>query len=112
VGLAHTAYGEAPRDPEVFAGMMRVHVEAGQALDRPEDYETSVRFLLCAYRHDQTDRAVHKALAERHLRHAVALRRLNNLSGALKAAETALEYDPNHAEARSLHRELTAPPAS
>ena len=39
--------------------------------------------LPCVHGHVQTDRMIHRALAERHFKHAVVLRNLNNENAAL-----------------------------
>ena len=107
VGFAHEAYAQAPDDPDVFAGMMRIHAEASLGLDRPEEYESAINILKCAHSHDQTDRLIHKALAERHYMHAMAMRNLNNLSNAFAIVDIALSFDPKHAGANQLLKELT-----
>lgn len=108
VQLTHEAYTRAPGDPDVFMSMMRLHAEASLKLDRPEEYETAIRILKCAHGHDQTDRLIHKALAERHYAHAVAMRNLNNLSKALSITNLALSFDPKHPAANRLLDELTS----
>jgi tetratricopeptide (TPR) repeat protein len=107
VNLSHKAYNQALDDPEIFTDMMKIHAECSLAMDRPEQYEDAINVLLCAYGHDQTDRSIHKALAERHNMHAIAMRKLNNLSKAYEIVNTALTYDPKHAGANKLLQELT-----
>jgi len=109
VSLAHQAYGAAKNDALVFSGMMKIHADAGLGLSRPEQYDDAIHILHCAYGHDQTDRTIHKALAERHYMHARAMQRLNNPARALEAARQALTFEPRHVEANELLSELMAP---
>jgi hypothetical protein len=108
VQLAHRAYELEPTDVGIFAAMMKIHAEAGLALDRPEQYEQAVQLLACAHRHDATDRTIHRALAERHYRHAVTMKHLNNFERALAGARSALSYDPKHDGANQLLEQLSA----
>ncbi len=110
VKMSHQAYQMAPGDPDVFSKMMKIHADAGLALDRPEEYDAAITILKCAHNHDQTDRSVHKALAERHYAHAVAMRNLNNISSALSITNMALSFDPKHVGANRLLEELTKKP--
>ncbi len=108
VSLTHHAYQGAPTDPIVFSGMMRVHAEAGLAMDKPEQYEQALSVLECALRHDQTDRSIHHALAQRHYMHAMAMNKLNNPQKTLEAVKQALIFAPKHEAANKLLRQLTA----
>jgi tetratricopeptide (TPR) repeat protein len=110
VSLSHEAYALAPTDPNVFTTMMRLHAEAGVAMNRVEQYDAALQILTCAHGHDQTNKEIHRALAERHFIHAVAMRRLNNYQLAREAAMTALAFDPKHVAANALHTELTTVP--
>ncbi len=107
VKLSHDAYRMAPTDPDVFSKMLKIHADAGLAMNRPEEYEAAISILKCAHGHDPTDRMIHKALAERHYMHAVAMRDLNNISSALSITKAALSYDPRHDGANRLIEELT-----
>jgi tetratricopeptide (TPR) repeat protein len=109
VRLSHQAYQGASHDPAVFSRMMKIHTDAGLGLGTAEQYEDAIRILTCAYNHDQTDRSVHKALAERHYMHAAAMLKLNNFDRALEAAKTALTFDPKHVQANELAAELLRP---
>lgn len=109
VSLAHQAYGAAANDAVVFSGMMKIHADAGLGLSRPEQYEDAIHILHCAYGHDQTDRTIHKALAERHYMHAQAMQRLNNPYRALEAARQALTFEPKHMQANELLTQLISP---
>ncbi|HYK01201.1 MAG TPA: Hsp70 family protein [Thermoanaerobaculia bacterium] len=109
VQLAHQAYATAPHDAIVFSGMMKIHADAGLGLNRPDEYEDAVHILTCAYGHDQTDRAIHKALAERHYLHARAMQRLNNFDRSLEAAKQALMFEPRHVDTKELVAELLKP---
>ena len=108
VALSHEAHQQAKDDPNVFADMMRLHAEAGLALDRPEEYASAIRILKCAHGHDPTDRSIHDALAQRYFMHAVAQRNLNNVGQAIEAIEKALQFSPKHPEANRLLEELNA----
>jgi hypothetical protein len=108
VTLSHQAHDQDLSDPEVFDGMMKIHVDAGTSLSRPEDYTESIKIMLCAYQHSQSDRSIHKAIAERHYRHAVAMHGLNNITKALAAVKQALHYDRKHVEADRLLKQLTS----
>jgi hypothetical protein len=112
VQLSHEAYALAPTDPTVFTTMMRLHAEAGVAMNRVEQYDAALQILNCAHGHDQTNKDIHRALAERHFMHALAMRRLNNYQLAREAAITALTFDPKHGEANALHKELNAVPST
>jgi tetratricopeptide (TPR) repeat protein len=108
VGIAHEAYAEAPQDAVVFTGMMKVHADAALGLNRADQYDDAIKILSCAYGHDQTDRTIHRAFAERHYMHAVALQRLNNAERALAAAQQAMAFDPKHRQASDLAELLQA----
>ncbi len=108
VDLAHRAYQQAPDDPEVFEGMLKVHARAGLHMSSPEEYETSIKILQCALGHDRTDRTICQALAERYYRHAVAMRELNDLSKAFEIVDKALAFDAKHSGLNQLHKELAA----
>lgn len=108
VARSHEVYQLAPNDPAVFKGMMEIHVQAGRALDQPHEYERAIQVLRCAHGHDQTDTAVHKAMADRHFQHALHMRKLNNLRKAHESAQAALLYDPKHENASSLLGEIAA----
>lgn len=108
IQVAHRAYELAPADPEVFSRMMKIHADSGLAMTRPEEFDAAITVLSCAHRHDQTDRTIHRALAERHYMHAVAMRERNNISRAIDLADIALRFDPKHAGANALIEELSA----
>ena len=109
VALAHQAYSEAPQDPVVFTGMMKIHADAGLGLNQPDQYDAAIKILSCAHGHDQTDRTIHKAFAERHHMQAVAMLKLNNPERALEATRSALTFDPKHGQANELLAELLRP---
>jgi hypothetical protein len=106
VRLSHQAYELEPQNAAVFTGMMQVHADAALALDRPEQYSAAIRFLSCAYNHDQTDRTIHQAMAQRHYQHAVVMQGLSNRSMALSMLDQALKYNPRHPEALALLAEI------
>ncbi len=108
VDLTHRAYGQAPDDPEVFEGMLKVHAEAGLQMSSPDKYDTSIKVLLCALSHDQTDRRVRQALAERYYQHALTLSKQDDWSGAFEIVDKALAYDARHPGLNQLHKELAA----
>jgi len=107
VGLSHRAYAEAGSDGALFARMLGVHIKAATALNQPEDYETAIRLLMCAHAHDQTNRAVHQALAGRHYDHARATHALGDDETAKEAVTQALRFDPKHQDALALFDELS-----
>ncbi len=106
VAMSHEAYESAKDDVDVFAGMMKIHVEAGLRLRDPAEFDDSIRLLTCAHEHDQTDRSIHNALSRRYLMHAVAMRGLNNYSNAMTAVNLALQFDPKNKGAMELHEHL------
>lgn len=106
VQLSHQAYAEAPHDARVFAGMMKIHADAGLGMNKPEQYEQAIQILTCAHGHDQTDRTIRQAMAERLFVHASAMHRLHNSERALEAVKRALTYDHKHAGANELATEL------
>lgn len=106
VEQAHLAQHYAPADVAVFDRMMAVHAEAGEKLSQPEEYQRAVRILTCAHNHDQTNKRVHEALAQRHFLHATELRRRNNPALALDLLNLALKFDPKHAQGNDLLRVL------
>jgi actin-like ATPase involved in cell morphogenesis len=106
VELTHRAYHEAPDDPEVFEGMLRVHAQAALQMARPEEYENSIRILSCALNHDQTDRAIRQALAERHYQHALAVRGFSEPAEVFAIVDHALAFDAKHAGLNKLHKDL------
>jgi actin-like ATPase involved in cell morphogenesis len=110
VSLSHQAFHEDPNSPDVFAGMIDVHVEAALGMKEPEDYENAIHHLMCAHTHDRTNRKVHRALAERHYRHAVVMRKLKNPSRSMEIVNLALAYAPKHEGANALQQELAAAP--
>jgi actin-like ATPase involved in cell morphogenesis len=106
VALAHRAYQEDNLDAATLAGMLRIHVLAGLAMDKPEQYSDAIQTLMCAHSHDQTDKSVHRALAARHLRHAQAMKERDPKS-AMAAVKDALRFDPKHEESQALFDLLT-----
>lgn len=106
VDLTHRAYQQAPDDPEVFEGMLKVHAQAGLSMSSPEEFETSIRILLCALNHDPTDRSIRKALAERYYGHAVAVRQVSESSKVFEIVDKALAFDAKHIGLNQLHKEL------
>ena len=102
VNLAHRAYAEASLDGKIFAAMLRVHVTAALAMHEPDQYEDSIKLLLCAHSHDRTDKSVHRALAARHYMHAQAMHERNDEAAAMEAVNEALRFDPKHQEAQDL----------
>jgi actin-like ATPase involved in cell morphogenesis len=107
VELTHRAYQQAPDDPQVFEGMLRVHAQASLHMGSLEEYETSIKLLLCALSHDQTNRSIRQALAERYYSHAVVMRKLNKTK-AFEMVDQALAYDAKHSGLNQLHNELAA----
>ena len=107
VMLSHQAHDEDRTDPVVFEGMMKIHCDGGAMLSRPEQYADAIKLLECAHRHDQSDRSIHKAMTERHYRHALAMHQLNNITKSLAAVKQALNYDHKHPGANQLLQQLT-----
>ena len=112
IAWSHQAYQGASGNPEIFAGMMKVHLEAATRMVRPEDYQHSIQTLLCAHQHDQTDRAIQKALAARHYQHALVMVKCNNITNALDCLRQAIQFDPRDADIVALREELEANAAS
>jgi actin-like ATPase involved in cell morphogenesis len=106
VDLTHRAYKQAPNDPEVFEGMLKVHAQAGLHMVSPEEYETSIQILMCALGHDQTNLSIRQALAERYYKHAVAMHESNNSARAFEIVDKALAFDAKHFGLNQLHKEL------
>jgi len=105
--LSHQAYDLDKNDPWVFTTMLQIHVQAGLKLDRAADYENAINLLKCALVHDPTDRSVRSAMAERHYRHALAMKNQNRVPECLGLLLDVLNYAPKHQEALELQRELT-----
>jgi actin-like ATPase involved in cell morphogenesis len=106
VELTHRAYHQAPDEPDVFEGMLKVHTQAALQMGSPEEYESSIRILLCALSHDQTDRSIRQALAERYYKHAVAVRKVSDSSKVFEIVDKALAFDAKHVGLNQLHKEL------
>jgi actin-like ATPase involved in cell morphogenesis len=111
VALAHRAYQEANLDATIFAGMLRVHVSAAMAMDKPEQYSDAIQTLMCAHSHDQTDKSVHQALAARHYQQAQAMEKQDPKS-AMVAVNEALRFDPKHQHALAMFEILAKASAS
>ncbi len=108
VELTHRAHRQAPHDPKVFEGMLKVHARAALLMSTPEEYEASVRTLLCALNHDQANRSIRQALAERYYIHAVVSRKLNDAAEVFEIVDKALGFDAKHVGLNQLHKELAA----
>ncbi len=111
VNLSHRSYAEASFDAEIFAAMLRVHVDAAVALNEPEQYEEAIRILMCAHSHGRTDRLVQRAIAARHLQHARAMLPQDD-KAALAAVREALRFDPKDSEALAIFDQLCGAPAA
>lgn len=106
IAWSHEAYRAAADDPEIFAGMMKVHFEAAKRMTRPEEYQHSIHTLLCAHQHDQTDRTIQKALARRHYEQALVMAHHNNLTNALDCLRQAIRFDPRDKEIVELKEQM------
>jgi actin-like ATPase involved in cell morphogenesis len=106
VDLTHRAYQQAPEEPDVFEGMLKVHAQAAQHMASPEEYEKSIRILHCALSHDQTNRSIRQALAERYYQHALSVRKGSDSSKVFEIVDRALAFDAKHVGLNQLHKEL------
>lgn len=93
IELSHAALESAPDDPTVFRRMIQLHVAAAERTSRREQ---AIQWLLCAYRHDSSDREIHRLLAQHYRAQAHELGSAGNLAAALQAGEQSLTYDPFH----------------
>jgi tetratricopeptide (TPR) repeat protein len=107
VALSHRAYDESGVDGEMFAEMLEVHTSAGLALSSPEEYAEAIQLLMCAHAHDQTDRAIHRALVARHLAHAKAMVERGDPAAALEALDKTQTFDPNNADVAALRKQIS-----
>lgn len=108
VSESHYAWKIAPDDPKILDDMIDVHCEAAMVNAAPEQYKDAIRWLECAFGHDESNARTRSLLAERHYLQAQELHRRGHHQEALLAAERCLRWDPDYPEAAELQRVLTA----
>ncbi|MGH3611459.1 MAG: Hsp70 family protein [Pseudonocardia sp.] len=108
VSESHYAWKLGPDDPEVLDKMIDIHCQAAFANSSVEHYDDAIRWLMCAFGHDESNARTRSLLAERHYLQAQELRRRGQPEQALQVAEHCLRWDPGHPGATELHRSLTA----
>jgi tetratricopeptide (TPR) repeat protein len=107
VSSSHAAFQQAPDSPDVFEAMIDVHCQAAMAEVTVERFPDAMRWLACAYSHDQSNAQVREFLAERTYRHARQLSRLGQRKEALRVLDECLGWNPDHPDGRALQRSLT-----
>ncbi|MFI0409327.1 Hsp70 family protein [Actinomadura sp. 3N508] len=105
---SHAAWAgqSGPDGPDVFEAMIEIHRAAAMAEDDPAPFQDAERWLRCAYQLDPTNTGLRELLAERTYRHAVQLDAQGRRADALAALRAVTKWDPDHAEARTMHRRL------
>jgi hypothetical protein len=98
VSTSHLAYEESQVSPELFAGMVEIHLSAAQKNDTPAGYVKAIEWLLCAKTHDPTNPAIGQALADRHLLQARQMLEQRQYPEARRAAEYAFQLRPDSEE--------------
>jgi hypothetical protein len=96
---AHQAQANTPEDPAVFRQMIDVHVEAA---DKTTDHEQAIAWLKCAHAHDQSNRAVHRRIAERYRRQAESQQQAGDGTAARRSLEDSLVWEPFNEEAQRM----------
>ena len=110
VAASHDAYELSKSDdnPDAYLEMIEIHCRAAATFETIEGYEDSIRLLLCAYKHDRSNSAIHELLAQRHFIHArqLAAAGARERENVLKALEKCLLFKPDHKGAKMLRAEL------
>lgn len=108
VSESHHAWTRLPDDPEILDQMIDIHCEAAMANGAFEQYADAIRWLMCAFGHDESNAHTRSLLAQRHYVHAQDLYRQGRPSDAFEAVEHCLVWDPEHPGATELHRTLVS----
>lgn len=108
VSESHYAWNLGPDDPDVLDKMIDIHCQAAEANGAPEQYEDAVRWLMCAFGHDESNARTRSLLAERHYRQAQELHRRGQTKKALQVIEDCLHWSPDHSGAAELQRSLVS----
>jgi tetratricopeptide (TPR) repeat protein len=108
VSESHYAWQLGPDDPEVLDQMIDIHCQAATANSSPEQYKDAIRWLMCAFSHDESNARTRSLLAERHYLQAQELHRRGQTKDALEAIEQCLRWSPDYPGATKLQRSLTA----
>jgi hypothetical protein len=108
VSESHYAWKLGPDDPDVLDKMIDIHCEAAKANGGPEQYKDAIRWLLCAFGHDESNARTRSLLAERHYLQAENLHRRGDAKQALRAIDDCLRWSPDHPGAVELQRSLVS----
>lgn len=108
VSESHHAWKMLPDDPEILDQMIVIHCEAAMANGAFDQYKDAIRWLMCAFGHDESNARTRSLLARRHYVHARELLDRSRPKEALEAVEHCFTWDPEHADAVELHRTLVS----
>lgn len=108
ISESHHAWKRLPDDPDVLDQMIDIHCEAAMANSAFEQYKDAIRWLMCAFGHDESNTRTRSLLAARHYVHAQDLHSRNRPQDALETAEQCLVWDPEHTGAAELLNTLVS----
>jgi ElaB/YqjD/DUF883 family membrane-anchored ribosome-binding protein len=103
---SHLAWQDSPDSPDVFEQMIDIHCQAAMSNTALEGYTDALSWLMCAYRHDESNVRVRRLLAERHYIHAKQLADYGRRQEAFQAAEQCLSWNPEHQRGKELQQAL------
>lgn len=106
VESAHIAYNSESDQPKIFQQMIDVHCRAAAMNATMDRYDDALRYLMCAYHHDRTNRIVHERLAARHFLHAQQAMDAGEGDVASRALSECMYFNPDHEEALKLKKVL------
>lgn len=100
---SHLAWQQDRDNPDTFEEMIGIHCQAAQA----SSYADALRWLGCAYNHDEGNIRVRHLVAERHFQHARQLAGQGKRTQASDILDLCFSWNPEHAGARELQASLT-----
>lgn len=103
---SHLAWQEDRENPDVFERMLEIHCRAAASVPDPERYDDAVRWLMCAYSHDQSNTRIRQLIAERHYHQARTLHQRGESAAAAAPLGHCLALDPEHRQAQALETAL------
>jgi actin-like ATPase involved in cell morphogenesis len=104
---SHLAWQASVDSAEIFEKMIDIHIQAATANTTVDAYTDTLRWLMCAYRHDEGNARVRQLLSDRHYLQAKQLAERGRRKDATQSLEACLSLDPEHAHARELQHALT-----
>lgn len=100
---SHLAWQQDRESPDTFETMIDIHCQAALASASHAD---GLRWLTCAYNHDEGNIRVRHLIADRHYRQAQQLAEQGQPRQALQTLESCIAWNPEHDGARELHAGL------